>query len=399
MSSPKIIALLLLCLLKLTHPVWSSSASSSVADNSDTLNSDEIVPPSLSSSPLLVQSPHFIPTSSLFLPAAPENAVTSDGIGLLLTEDDVDQVNGGVDSLPNLAAEETSGDTVRPPPASEFMEAVNEEEQEVEPESTSWNVLEGANNDESEIDTESSPTLTPEDVIQTQAIPIESYVVTERRAKSELLPPNRVIKDAFLPDTSLDLTVKNLTSDPEDLENALFNDTTGTMTSSSVEEEGEQLDQVSSGSMEHGIAAAAPPPPPTIEGSDESVVTDSEFATKQIVTEKSITTTTTTTTTTHAPVVSNNHNIHNINRKKQPKYIKKFRASASEVLRFFMEGSYLRSPLAVLVDTSDKTLEKTKILWNATLHQTTANIDMVLVTFDHSGRGFFFFNLLMMISN
>lgn len=344
--SSKIFILGLLCVLQLTNPVWSTSSS---ADNSDTLTSDEIVPPSLSSSPLLVQSPHFIPTSSLFLPSAPENAVTSDGVELLLNEDDVDQI--------------TPEEITDRPPVNDFIEGQEPEEDSQQPESTSWNVLE----EQEEIDTESSPTIAPEDLIQTQAIPIESYVVTDRKAKSELLPPNRNIKDPFLSDSSLDLTVKNLTSDPEDLENALFNDTTGT-SSSSVED----MDQVGSGSMEHGVAV----------GEESSVVTDREFETKQIVTQPP----TTTTTTTHAPVI--NHS----NRKKQPKYIKKFRASASEVLRFFMEGSYLRSPLAVLVDTSDKTLEKTKILWNATLQQSTANIDMVLVTFDHSGEREFFDN-------
>lgn len=327
MSSKLKITVSLLCLLlQLASPVLSSS--SSFHADSDTITSDEIAPPSLSTSPLLVNSPHFIPTATLFMP---ENAVTSD--------DRVDD---------------------------------DEEASDTPPETTSsWNILE-------EVATESAPTLMPEDLVQqTQAIAIESYVVTDRKAKSELLPPSRHIKETFLPESdsslsslsSLDhLTVKNLTSDPEDLENALFNDTAGS--SLSIEDQ-EQEDQ----SREE-------------QASEESVVTDSAFVVKQILTAEEepiyLTTTTTTTTTTQSsppthPVIPNHH------RKKQPKYIKKFRASASEVLRFFMEGSYLRSPLAVLVDTSDKTLQKTKILWNATLQQSTANIDMVLVTFDHSG--------------
>lgn len=328
--------------------------------SSDTIHSEEIVAPSLSQSPLLVNAPHFIPTASLFVP---ENTVTRDSVVDVLLADDM-PLEEVVDSLSSRVAGVETSDTVRPPAMTPLPD-----DQPQNLESTSWNVL----SELEEIDTESSPTITPEDVVQeTQPIPIETYVAAavDRKAKSEQLPSTRIQKESYLPDDpSLDVIVKNLTSDPEDLENALFNDTTGGGgSSSSLEEEKEevQVDQ-------------------SREASDESaVVTDRELSSKQTQTEVP-TSIIITTTTTQSPavVVVQPQNHHP--RKKQPKYIKKFRASASEVLRFFMEGSYLRSPLAVLVDTSEKTLQKTKILWNATLQQSTSNIDMVLMPFAHSG--------------
>lgn len=338
---------LLLCVLRFAHPVLSTTSNS----DSDTIISDDaIVAPSLQASPLLVSAPHFIPTELM-----PENTVTGNSDTVLIESDSFIAPQSS-DNDPADQDKTEISDTARPPLG----------ESKEQP-STLWTDLD--NNYNEEMDTEPpGQTTTAEDILQTQAIPIGSYVVIDRKAKSELIPPNRNIPEAFLQDQSvplqsLDLTVKNLTSDPEDLENALFNDTVGT---SSVEEEEEdraqQVDQ-------------------SKEASDEAFVTDNAFVEKQVPL-------TTTSTQLPPPTIHLDQSLANqSHRKKQPKYIKKFRASASEVLRFFMEGSYLRAPLAVLVDTSDKTLHKTKILWKATLQEsTTQNIDMVLVTFDHSGE-------------
>lgn len=353
MFTPQLLPLVL-CILRFAHPILTATPNS----DSDTIISDgSIVAPSLQASPLLVSDPHFI---------VPENTVTGSSDTVLIESDSFiapqssDNDSANQDETVSLHREET-GDTARPPV-----------DESMEQHSTLWTDLDS--NDNEEIDTEQpGQTTTAEDILQTQAIPIGSYVVIDRKAKSELLPPNRNIPEAFLQDQtvplqSLDLTVKNLTSDPEDLENALFNDTVGT---SSVEEEqvGEAEDQ------DQQVDQSK-------EASDESFVTDNAYVEKQVPL-------TTTTTSTQVPPPTNHLDqsvVNQSHRKKQPKYIKKFRASASEVLRFFMEGSYLRAPLAVLVDTSDKTLQKTKILWKATLQEsTTENIDMVLVTFDHSG--------------
>jgi hypothetical protein len=76
---------------------------------------------------------------------------------------------------------------------------------------------------------------------------------------------------------------------------------------------------------------------------------------------------------------------------KQSKQIPTYKSSADEVLRNFVKDSYLRSPTAILIDTSGKAHNKAQTMWRATLWpnksslQNTA-LDMVLVTYNSSGE-------------
>lgn len=56
-----------------------------------------------------------------------------------------------------------------------------------------------------------------------------------------------------------------------------------------------------------------------------------------------------------------------------------------EQLRNFIEDAYIRMPLAVIVDPSAESLEKTKTLWNDAM-RTNLNIKIVLVTLNESGK-------------
>lgn len=56
-----------------------------------------------------------------------------------------------------------------------------------------------------------------------------------------------------------------------------------------------------------------------------------------------------------------------------------------EQLRNYIEDAYIRMPLAVIVDPSTDSLEKTKSLWNDAL-RTNLNIKIVLVTLNESGK-------------
>lgn len=62
-----------------------------------------------------------------------------------------------------------------------------------------------------------------------------------------------------------------------------------------------------------------------------------------------------------------------------------------EQLRNYIEDAYIRMPLAVIVDPSAESLEKTKALWNDAM-RTNLNIKIVLVTLNESGKcsSFFF---------
>lgn len=97
------------------------------------------------------------------------------------------------------------------------------------------------------------------------------------------------------------------------------------------------------------------------------------------------TTTTTTTTTTARPTTTTPTRSH----------IYKF--SADEILRKFLEDSYIRSPLAVLIDTSPNSLRKSKRLWKAALRPNSA-VDIVLVAYNSTGKRFSIMLLLFLKS-
>lgn len=56
-----------------------------------------------------------------------------------------------------------------------------------------------------------------------------------------------------------------------------------------------------------------------------------------------------------------------------------------EQLRNYIEDAYIRMPLAVIVDPSAESLEKTKALWNEAL-RANLNIKIILVTLNESGK-------------
>lgn len=62
-----------------------------------------------------------------------------------------------------------------------------------------------------------------------------------------------------------------------------------------------------------------------------------------------------------------------------------YKFSADEILRKFLEDSYIRSPLAVLIDTSPNSLRKSKRLWKAALRPNSA-VDIVLVAYNATGK-------------
>lgn len=64
-----------------------------------------------------------------------------------------------------------------------------------------------------------------------------------------------------------------------------------------------------------------------------------------------------------------------------------YKYSADEVLRKYLEDSYIRAPLAALINTSPEALRKAKILWKSTLRPNTP-IDIVLLAFNSSGNFF-----------
>jgi hypothetical protein len=78
---------------------------------------------------------------------------------------------------------------------------------------------------------------------------------------------------------------------------------------------------------------------------------------------------------------------------KQSKQILTYKSNADKVLRDFVNDSYLRSPTAILIDTSGKAHDRAQMMWRATLlpNKSTlpnAALDMVLVTFNSSGECF-----------
>lgn len=81
--------------------------------------------------------------------------------------------------------------------------------------------------------------------------------------------------------------------------------------------------------------------------------------------------------------------------KKTPKKIETptriYKYSADEILRKYLEDTYIRAPMASLINTSPEALRKSKILWKSALRPNTP-IDIVLLAFNSSGRFFFFLN-------
>lgn len=62
-----------------------------------------------------------------------------------------------------------------------------------------------------------------------------------------------------------------------------------------------------------------------------------------------------------------------------------YKYSADEILRKYLEDTYIRAPLAALINTSPESLRKAKILWKSTLRPNTP-IDIVLLAFNSSGK-------------
>lgn len=66
-----------------------------------------------------------------------------------------------------------------------------------------------------------------------------------------------------------------------------------------------------------------------------------------------------------------------------------YKYNAEAILRRFLEDSYIRKPMAALIDTSPDALRKTKQLWKSALRPNSA-LDIVLVAFNSSGKYFFY---------
>lgn len=101
-------------------------------------------------------------------------------------------------------------------------------------------------------------------------------------------------------------------------------------------------------------------------------------------------------TTTTIPVLPQNLT----SSKKTPKKIETstriYKYSADEILRKYLEDTYIRAPIASLINTSPEALRKSKILWKAALRPNTP-IDIVLLAFNSSGMfalGLFVYLLL-----
>lgn len=85
-----------------------------------------------------------------------------------------------------------------------------------------------------------------------------------------------------------------------------------------------------------------------------------------------------TTTTTIATLVTRR-------KKNQTSPPRIFKYSADETLRLLLNDSFIRAPMAALIDTSAEVLRKTKTLWKTALQPQTA-LDIVLVAFNSSGK-------------
>lgn len=61
-----------------------------------------------------------------------------------------------------------------------------------------------------------------------------------------------------------------------------------------------------------------------------------------------------------------------------------YKYSADEIIRKYLDDTYIRAPLATLINTAPEPLRKAKMLWKSALRPNTA-IDIVLVAFNSSG--------------
>lgn len=64
-----------------------------------------------------------------------------------------------------------------------------------------------------------------------------------------------------------------------------------------------------------------------------------------------------------------------------------YKYSADEIVRKYLDDTFLRPPLATLINTTPEALRKAKKLWKSTLKPNSA-IDIVLVAFNSSGKPF-----------
>lgn len=245
--------------------------------------------------------------------------------------------------------------------------------------------------------------------INASPIPVNNYV-TERMGKSDnSLNQNQYILRQLIQGVpyAADSSVKNLTtfySEEDDFaDNTLFNETSNS--NSSLEEVNTSSSAGDSGATSAETTTTSTETPSPVHQDTTTMPSSGGSSTtlSPTLTISTTTTTTSTTTTSAATSTSSTETMQKMpastikpiprygtidrpKHHKQSKHIKKFRASANDILRLFLEDSYLRSPLAILVDTSSiESLTKTKALWNATLKRATP-IDMVLVSYDTTGK-------------
>lgn len=62
-----------------------------------------------------------------------------------------------------------------------------------------------------------------------------------------------------------------------------------------------------------------------------------------------------------------------------------YKYSADEIIRKYLDDTFIRAPLATLINTAPEPLRKAKMLWKSALRPNTA-IDIVLVAFNSSGK-------------
>lgn len=110
---------------------------------------------------------------------------------------------------------------------------------------------------------------------------------------------------------------------------------------------------------------------------DESVVENQTVAT---------TTTTTTSSTTPISILK----AKKLARPMQTIKPKIYKYNAEAILQRFLNDSYIRKPMAALIDTSPDALRKTKSLWKSALRPNSP-LDIVLVAFNSSGKNYFYF--------
>ncbi|XP_037045802.1 uncharacterized protein LOC119081167 [Bradysia coprophila] len=92
------------------------------------------------------------------------------------------------------------------------------------------------------------------------------------------------------------------------------------------------------------------------------------------------------TVTTPATLYSPPYIVKPKNRLMQTTKPKIYKYTAEAVLRTFLDDTYIRKPMAALIDTSPNALRKTKLLWKSALRPNSA-LDIVLVAFNSSGVG------------